>query len=383
MPTYRKSRLRHVLGRFDRCGITRTCDQDGIVRMNYDLLKALCELPGIGGREDAVISFVKKEMEGLVDEISVDRLGNVVGVKKGTGGPTVMVAAHMDEIGFFVKHIDDKGFIRLQPVGGFDPRVLPAQRVIVHGFKGDQLRGVMANQAKPIHLLSPGEMPTPKIDNIFVDIGLSGDEVKEVVRVGDMVTMDRTVEKVGNNVIGKAMDDRVCVYIMLEALRKLAGNPVDCTVVAVATVQEEVGLRGARTAAYHVDPDIGVALDVTLAMDIPGGADHETVSRLGNGAAIKVFDSSHISNHKMVNHFRDLAEANDIAHQMEVLPRGGTDAGAILFARGGVPVITLSLPTRYIHTVNEMVSVDDLQACVDLLALYLQHAHEGSYELGA
>lgn len=350
--------------------------------MNYDLLKSLSELPGIAGREDAVIAFVKQEMDGLVDEISVDRLGNVVGVKKGTGGPTVMVAAHMDEIGFFVKHIDDRGFIRLQTVGGFDPRVLPAQRVIVHGYKGDKLRGVMANQAKPIHLLSPGEMPTPKIDEIFVDIGLSGDEAKAAVRVGDMVTMDRTVEKVGNNVIGKAMDDRVCIYIMLEALRKIADGPVDCTIVAVATVQEEVGLRGARTAAYHIDPDIGVALDVTLSLDIPGGAEQDSVSRLGDGAAIKVFDSSHISNHKMVDHFRDLAESNDIKHQMEILPRGGTDAGAILFARGGVPVITLSLPTRYIHTVNEMISVDDLQACVDLLAIYLQNAHEGDYQMG-
>lgn len=350
--------------------------------MNYNLLKSLCELPGIGGREDAVIAFVKQELDGLVDEISVDRMGNVIGVKNGSGGPTVMVAAHMDEIGFIVKHIDDKGFIRLQPVGGFDPRVLPAQRVIVHGFKGEQLRGVMANQSKPIHLLSPGEMPTPKLEEIFVDVGLSGDEVKERVQIGDMVVMDRTVEQVGNKVVGKAMDDRVCVYMMIEALRKLAGSSVDSTIVAVATTQEEVGLRGARTSSYTIDPDIGVALDITLAMDIPGASEHEHVSRLGDGAAIKVMDSSHISNHKLVQHFRDIATANDIKHQMEILPRGGTDAGAIQFARDGVPVITLSLPTRYVHTVNEMVSVDDLDACVDLLALYFQHAHEGNYRLG-
>lgn len=350
--------------------------------LNYDLLKSICEIPGIGGREDAVIAFVKEQMNGLVDDISVDRVGNVVGVKNGSGGPTVMISAHMDEIGFVVKHIDDKGFIRLQAVGGFDPRVLPAQRVIVHASNGEQLRGVMANQSKPIHLLSGNDMPAPKIDDIFVDVGLTGDEVKERVELGDMVTMDRTVERAGNNIIGKAMDDRVSVFIMLEALRKLGDATPNATIVAVASVQEEVGLRGARTSAFNIDPDIGVALDVTLAMDIPGGAEQDAVTRLGAGAAIKIMDSSHISNHKLVQHFRQLARDNDITHQMEILPRGGTDAGGILLARGGLPVITLSLPTRYIHTVNEMISAADLQSAIDLLALYIQHAHEGDYQLG-
>jgi tetrahedral aminopeptidase len=349
---------------------------------NFDLLKTLCELPGIGGREDAVISFVREQMNDLVDEISVDRMGNVVGVKHGSGGPTVMLSAHMDEIGFVVKHIDDKGFLRLQPVGGFDPRVLPAQRVIVHGFKGDQLRGVLTTQAKPIHLLAGSEMKAPKLDEFFVDIGLSGEEAKERVELGDMVTMDRTVERVGNNVISKSLDDRVSVFVMLEALRSLGNASPESTIVAVASVQEEVGLRGARTSAFNTDPDIGVALDVTLALDIPGGAEQDSVTRLGEGAAIKILDSSHISNHKLVKHFRQIATDNDVKHQLEILPRGGTDAGAMLLARGGLPVITLSLPTRYIHTVNEMASVSDIQATIQLLTLYLQHAHEGDYQLG-
>ena len=349
---------------------------------NFDLLRSICELPGIGGREDAVIALGREKMTGLVDEISVDRMGNVVGVRHGNGGPTVMLSAHMDEIGFIVKHIDDKGFLRLQPVGGFDPRVLPAQRVIVHGFKGDQLRGVMASQAKPIHLLAGSEMPAPKLEEIFVDIGLSADEAKERVELGDMVTMDRTVERVGNNVISKSLDDRLSVFVMLEALRALGDVKPESTVVAVASVQEEVGLRGARTSAFNIDPDIGVALDVTLAMDIPGGTEQDSVTRLGEGAAIKIMDSSHISNHRLVKHFRQIATDNDIKHQLEILPRGGTDAGAILVARGGLPVITLSLPTRYIHTVNEMASVSDIQASIQLLALYLQHAHEGDYQLG-
>lgn len=371
----------HTSARPDRKpeGNTLTSERQDL---NYELLKSLCELPGIGGREDAVISFVKEQMEGLVDEISVDRMGNVVGVRNGGGGPTVMVSAHMDEIGFIVKHIDDKGFLRLQTVGGFDPRVLPAQRVIVHGFKGDLLRGVMSTASKPIHLLAGSEMQSPKIDDIFVDIGLSGDEAKDKVELGDMVTMDRTVERVGNNIIGKSMDDRLSVFVMLEALRSLGDTKTECTIVAVASVQEEVGLRGARTSAYNIDPDIGVALDVTLAMDIPGGAEQDSVTRLGEGAAIKLMDSSHIGNHKLVKHVRKLAEDNDIRHQLEILPRGGTDAGAIVLTRGGVPVITLSLPTRYIHTVNEMASVADIQATINLLAAYLRHAHEGDYQLG-
>lgn len=349
---------------------------------DFDFLKTLCELPGIAGREEAVRAVVKDRMSGLVDEMSVDRLGNVVGIKHGSGGPTVMIAAHMDEIGFLVKHIDDKGFLRLQTVGGFDPRVLPAQRVIVHGYNGDALRGVMSTQSKPIHLLSGSEIGAPKIDEIFVDIGLSADEVKERVEIGDMVVMDRTVERVGNNVIGKAFDDRLCVFAMLEALKSLGDKQPKATIVTVATVQEEVGLRGARTSAFNVDPDIGVALDVTLAMDIPGGAEQDAVSRLGQGAAIKIMDSSHISNYKLVQHFRQLARENDIPHQMEILPRGGTDAGAMVITRGGAPVITLSFPTRYIHTVNEMCAVSDIQAAINLLATFMEHAHEGDYSLG-
>jgi endoglucanase len=350
----------------------------GTDAFNFDLLKRLCELPGVAGREDAVAALVREELAGLVDEVSTDALGNVIGVKRGAGGPRVMVAAHMDEIGFRVKHIDERGFIRLQTVGGFDPRVLPAQRVLVHGFAGDTLRGVLGVSAKPIHLLDPGDIKPPKIDELFVDIGLSGDEVRAKVEVGDQITMDRTVEHAGNNIIGKAFDDRICVFQMLEALRQLRGA-ANVEIVAVATTQEEVGLRGARTSAHHLEPDIAVALDITLAMDIPGAADQDAVTRLGQGAAIKIMDSSAISNYKLVQHLRQLARDNDIPHQLEILPRGGTDAGAMQQVRGGAPAVTLSIPTRYVHTVNEMCAVSDVQASIDLLARYLEHAHEGNY----
>ncbi|TVR71405.1 MAG: M42 family peptidase [Sphaerobacteraceae bacterium] len=348
--------------------------------LNLDLVRKLLDAPGIAGREDQVRAIVKQEMEPLVDEITVDAMGSVIGVKKGSGnGPKVMLAAHMDEIGFMVRFIDENGFLRLQNVGGFDPRVLPAQRVNVHTRSGEVLIGALQLASKPIHLLGAGEIKAPKLTQIYVDLGLTADEVNEKVDIGDMVTMDRSMVPVGNNLMSRAMDDRINVFVMLETLRALGSH--DCDIIAVATTQEEIGLRGAQTSAYGVDPDIGVALDVTVAGDSPGVDKQDRVTKLGEGVAIKVFDSSHIPNYKLVNHFRDIATEREIPHQVEMLSRGGTDAGAMQRSRAGMPVITLSMPTRYLHTVNEMVSKDDIAAAITLLTAYLETAHTGDYRL--
>jgi tetrahedral aminopeptidase len=348
--------------------------------LNMELVQKLLDAPGIGGREEQVRAIVKQEMEPLVDELSVDAMGSVIGVKKGSGnGPKVMLAAHMDEIGFMVRFIDDNGFLRLQNVGGFDPRVLPAQRVRVHTRSDEVLIGALQLASKPIHLLAASEIKAPKMTQIYVDLGMSADEVNEKVEIGDMVTLDRSMVQVGGNLMSRAMDDRINVFIMLEVLRALGSH--DCDVIAVATTQEEVGLRGAQTSAYAVDPDIGVALDVTVAGDSPGVDKQDRVTKLGAGVAIKAFDSSHIPNYKLVNHFRDLAKENEIPHQIEILSRGGTDAGPMQRSRGGVPVITISMPTRYLHTVNEMVSIADIKSAVALLTTYLEKAHIGDYKL--
>ncbi len=346
--------------------------------LNVELLKKIAETPGISGREDLVRALILEELRSLTDEVSVDRLGNIIALKRGKSERRVMLAAHMDEIGFIVKHIDSRGFIRIQPVGGFDPRVLFAQRVLVHGYAGQTLRGVLMPASKPIHLLGD-EKPAARLDDLFIDLGLSGEQVRANVEVGDMITMDRTLEVVGDMVVSKSLDDRASLFVMLEALRALQSHEV--TIFAVATVQEEVGLRGAATAAYQVQPDVSVALDVTLAGDLPGSADQDAVTRLGAGTAIKIFDSSHISNHKLVRHFRDLAKEHNIRYQLEVLPRGGTDAGAMQRSREGSPTITLSTPTRYVHTVNEMIHQADLEASIALLARYLEDAHNGDYSL--
>ncbi len=345
--------------------------------MNESLLRELTQADGIPSREDAVRDVVAGHMRPLVDEMRVDTLGNLIGLKKGKGGPRVAIAAHVDEIGFLVRHIDDNGYIRLQPVGGFDPRVLVAQRVRVHTSNGDTLDGVIQPGTKPIHLLRPDESKDLKLEDLFVDLGLEGDAVKELVSIGDMVTMRRDFERIGDMVVTKALDDRLGVYVMLEAVR--AAGACDAEIIPIATVQEEVGLRGATTSAFGVQPDIAIALDVTIAGDTPGIPGDSAVTKLRSGTAIKVFDSSQLPNPKLVAHLRDIAEQNDIPFQMEVLPRGGTDAGAFQRSQDGIVTGTISIPTRYVHSVNEMAAVSDIQASVDLLARFLQEAGTRSY----
>lgn len=337
--------------------------------MDFDLLQRLCQVPGIGGRERAVRDIVREELSPLVDEIRTDAMGNLIATRKGSG-PRIMLAAHIDEIGFIVRHVDDDGFIRLQPVGGFDARVLPAQRVLVHPREGDPLPGALQPGTKPTHLLAPGEAKEIKLEDFFVDLGLPADQVRERVSIGDMITLERATERMGDNVVSKALDDRLGVYVMIEAVRAAARGGTE--VIAVATTQEEVGLRGATTAAYDLEPDIAIALDVTIAGDIPGMPKDAAVTRLGAGAAIKVFDSSQLPNQAVIESLREIAEREGIPHQLEVLPRGGTDAGAIQRSRTGVFTGTISMPCRYVHTVNETANVSDIDACVDLLAALIE-----------
>ena len=342
-----------------------------------ELLKRLSETPGIPGREEAMRVIVREALTSHVDEISVDRLGNVIAHKKGTG-PKVAVAAHMDEIGFLVSHVDEEtGFLRIDPIGGFDPRTLIAQRVAVHA-RGGAICGLIGT--KPVHILTEEERKkTPEMKDLFVDIGLSGKEAREQVRVGDAVTLAQTFADMGNLVTGKALDDRLGVYVGIEAVRRLGKHKAD--VYFIATVQEEVGLRGARTSAYAIAPDIGVALDVTIACDIPSVPAHEQLTRLGKGVAIKVKDAWSISHPELVQFLVHLAEERKIQYQLEILPRGGTDAGAIQPAREGVAVVTISIPTRYVHTVVETAHKEDIEAAINLLVVFLETCHEADLRL--
>ncbi len=347
--------------------------------INEALFKRLIETPGVPGREERQREVARKELDALTDEIRTDHLGSVIGTKRASDEVRVMVAAHMDEIGFLVKHVDDKGFIRLQALGGHDPANMVSQRVIVTTANGATLRGALQPARKPPHLARNEEQKPPKAEDFYVDLGMSAQEVKEKVRVGDYVTMDRTLERVGDNYIGKAMDDRVGVFVMIEALRALREH--EATIHAVATSQEEVGLRGAEASGFALAPTVVIALDVTLAMDVPGAQDEGRITELGEGVAIKIMDSSSISHPRLVEHFREIAAREGIPYQMEILPSGGTDAGGVQRLHGGIPAVTLSVPCRYVHTPNEMVSEKDVRAAIDLLARYLEEAHTGDYAL--
>lgn len=342
-----------------------------------ELLKRLSEAAGVPGREEEIRTIVREAIASVVDEIQVDKLGNLIARKKGVG-PKVVVAAHMDEIGFFVSHIDEEtGFLRIEPVGGFDARTLIACRVLVHTENGPLL-GLIG--IKPVHILTEEEKKKEiRIQDLFVDVGLPGKAVKERVRLGDPVTLYQSFSEVGELVSGKALDDRLGLYVGIEALRGLQDHRAD--IYFVATVQEEVGLRGARASAFAVAPEIGVALDVTLACDMPGVQPHERITQVGKGVAIKVKDSASISHPGLVRFLIGLAEEQRIPYQLEILPRGGTDAGAIQLAREGAAVVTISIPTRYVHTVVEAAHKKDIEAAIQLLCAFLARCHEADLRL--
>jgi putative aminopeptidase FrvX len=334
------------------------------------LLKRLSEAAGIPGYEAPVRAIVAEALKGHVDSMEVDALGNLIAHKKGEG-PVVVIAGHMDEIGFLVHHIDeDTGFLRIEPLGGFDPVTLVAQRVLVHTDNGDFV-GCIGRKAT--HILTEEERKKPlAIKDLAVDLGLAPDVVKEKVSIGDTVTLRQEFIEFGDIVSGKALDDRLGVYIGIEAVKR-AVNPT-CDLYFVGTTQEEVGLRGARVAGQALNPDIGIALDATIAADTPGVPAEDRVTRLGKGVAIKLKDSASISHPGLVKAMKRLAEEKGIPYQMEILPRGGTDAGGLQMANDGAAVITLSIPTRYVHSAIEMVHKDDIEATIRLLTAFLEAA---------
>jgi endoglucanase len=343
--------------------------------MNVELLREICETPGAPGREAKVRAIVYRELEKLADDISTDNMGNVYVLKKGqSSDKKMMVAAHMDEIGFVVTHIDDKGFLRFHPLGGFDPKTLTNQRVVVHGTKS--LVGVMG--AKPIHVMSPDERTkAPKIKDYFIDLGMSAEEVKKVISVGDSVTRDGKLIEMGDCFNSKSLDNRVSVFSLIEAFKKMKTPGVDFY--AVFTVQEEVGLRGAHAASLMLNPDFALALDTTIAFDTPGAAAHEKITSLGEGVAVKLMDSSAIADYRMIRYLKKLAIDNTITWQPEILTGGGTDTAALQKINpGGAIAGAISIPTRHIHQVIEMVNKHDVQGAIDLLCLAIENT--GTYD---
>jgi endoglucanase len=311
-------------------------------------------------------------LKPYVDEIVVDKLENVIAIKKGeASAPKVMLAAHMDEVGLMVKTISKEGFLQFTKMGGIDDRILPAQKVLVYTEKG-VLSGIVGS--KPPHIQKEEERKKVlAFDELFIDVGAENreDAAKMGVKVGDVVGFDIKYQKIGEDtVIGKAFDDRVGCAVMIETLRLL--EKTDCTIYAVGTVQEEVGLRGAGTAAFGVDPDVGIALDVTVAGDVPGVREFDTTVKMGKGPTLTVSDAGLITHPKVLRWLFSVAEENKIAYQLETGLMGTTDAARISLTRQGVPSGTISVPARYIHSPIGMLSLKDAENSANLASAAIQ-----------
>ena len=356
---------------------------------NLDLLQRLCTTAGVPGREHRVRDLILGELdrlpEGFLDEVRVDPMGSIVAKRKGAGGDAserVMIATHMDQIGFLVRYIDpSKGWLRLQPVGGFDPRNLFARRARVCPDVADpskDLPAVMNPGVKPLHVSTPEDRKkVPEIEDFYLDLGRPAEEVAELVKIGDMVVLEAGLDEVGRAVVGQALDNRIACCIALETLNELARQPearADADLIFVFTVQEEVGLRGALATTTSIRPTIGIALDTTLCIDTPGVPDEQQCTVAGAGVGLKVMDSSAIADFDLFNDVVAVAEREGIHHQRAVMPRGGTDAGGMQRQAGGVRTLTLAVPTRYIHTVVEMIHTADWAAARALLTAYCRGA---------
>ncbi len=363
--------------------------------MNLKLLERLSQTMGVPGREHRVRELILKEIKPLVDTIEVDPMGNLIAIRgprrkstattskskkstakrgsKSSNATRVMIAAHMDQIGFLVSHIDDRGFLRLNPVGGFDPRNLFARFVTVCPDITNprkDLTGVMNPSGKPIHIASPEERKkVPEVQEFSVDLGMSAAEVKKKVQIGDVVVLQAPFATIGKGIAGQAMDNRVACWVAIETLRQLKQH--SCEIVTAFTVQEEVGLRGAQVCAHRVKPDIGIGLDTTLCVDTPGVPSEQRVTVFGGGATMTVMDSSAIGDLSLMEEIEAAGKAAKVKTQRSILARGGTDTAALQRAGDGCRAATITCPTRYIHTVTETVHQDDLKACRDLMVAWL------------
>lgn len=324
--------------------------------LNIELLEKLVSVYGPSGDEDLISSAIRQEIQEYVDELETDALGNLIARKKGNG-KKIMVSAHMDQIGFIVTDIDKEGFLRFGNIGGISPEISLSQKVI---FKNGTVGAIFSE---------PVDKPEDrKLENMYIDIGArSKEEAEKKVCIGDMCIYYSSFACNDNVVFAPYMDDRVGCFVAIEALKRLSTSEND--LYFVFSVQEEVGLRGATTAAYGIEPDFGIAVDVTAHGDTPKAK--RFAVGLHKGVAIKVKDNSIITHPTVRNALVELANEKGIKYQMEVLEFGGTDSGAIHTSKSGVPSGVLSIPTRYVHSTVEMASREDIESTIDLLTAYL------------
>jgi len=326
--------------------------------MNEKLLKDMCQAYGPAGSENEIRALIEKEIKDYVDEVTTDALGSLIARKK-ADGPKMMLAGHMDQIGFMISHIDEKGFLKFVNIGGFSEYSLFNQRVRFQNGTVGVIRSERVENMKADF----------SMEKLYIDIAADGkEEAEKKVKVGDTCIYCNETYVDDNIIMTPALDDRIGCYIMVEAAKKLK-NPVYDTYF-VFTSQEEVGLKGAKTSSYIVDPDIALSFDVTASNDTPNAL--KLPMNMGGGAAIKIKDASLICSPEVVNFMEKVAKDNNIPHQFEILTMGGTDSGAIQLNKSGVKAGVMSVSSRYIHSDNEMCSVRDVENCVELTVKILE-----------
>jgi len=341
-------------------------------KMDVELLRRLSNAFGPPGAEEEPREILREALEDVADEVRVDRLGNIFFHHRGEEGrPTVMLAAHTDEVAFLVTHIEETGFLRFHTLGGITANIMPGQRIILRGRRGP-LKGIVGT--KPPHIMTEEERKRMvPMEDLFIDVGAENREAAEEkgCHIGMTGVFDVEFAELGGGYLrGKAFDDRAGCAVMVQAFKALAGSP--CNVVAVGTVQEEVGLRGARTAAWQAEPDYALALEGTFAADVPGSKPHQMSARLRGGPVVTIADRSVIAHPKVLQALMEAAEAKAIPYQFKKIPRGGTDAGAIHLTRAGVPSGTVAVPCRYIHGPASVAHIDDLENTARLVEAFVR-----------
>jgi endoglucanase len=338
------------------------------------LLKTLSDAFGPSGFEDEVCHTLQQIIEPYVDEMRVDTLGNLIAIRHGTNDTTLMLDAHMDEIGFIVSFIDDGGFLRFNQTSGWDPRIVPAHAVTIQTDLGTKVKGYIG--MPPPHILRPEDRDKPyQMADLFIDIGvnIAEDVAKLGIRIGSPLVIAYPFEQLNDQVVmARAIDDRAGCAVIVKALEALVGQEVEATVVACFSVQEEVGLRGAGTAAYQIDPDIALVLEATVAADVPGISPARQPTRFGKGPAVVVMDNTMITDGTFVKTITGLADEHLIPWQYRIPFGGGTNAGAIQRSRGGVLTGVVSLPVRYFHSPYALMRLDDFHNTVDLVTEFIR-----------
>ncbi|RSK27248.1 M42 family peptidase [Bacillus sp. HMF5848] len=349
----------------------------------YNLLTQLTALHGPSGYEQPVSHFIKEYIADIVDEVYIDRIGNVIAKKKGNGkkGPKVIVTAHMDEVGFIVKKIESNGFIRFEKLGGHDDRILLSQKVLVRTAEGT-VSGVIGTMSAH-YVKFDDSSKVRKHQQLYIDIGASSkEEVLSLgVKIGSPITYATPLSYLGNEktgkVVGKSLDNRVGCAVIIKALENLCSSDFAGELICLFTVQEEVGLRGASAAAVGLDADVAIALDTTAVSD----TNEETMDNsllLGGGVGIKVMDFSLIAHPSVKEYIERIAEEKSLSYQLEVFPGIGTDGGALALSNQGIPTGVLSIPSRYAHAPYEVIDLNDVNATLELLLGFLKSLDEHS-----